>query len=327
MSFVLKKVEGSPFLASMGDFFLTPAQVILSGKRWRRLKGEFCSEAMSASDKSWVRTFIALALFIPSLLLGSFCKGIAYLSQPSYRQLLQQVRRKENLQGNRVLLPAQQVVNKPQQEVKKSSPTVDEVISSLKEKVAAGQKIALFVGRTLGEKIPSEKDLEWASLDYADPLPEQEVCERLHLKLDFNDEGLRQKIAGLFDKVVVDVAVLRFLGRDPWRHLSELLQKTEGVQLICEGLTGSVSYESEEGYEDSKSLPPTGWVCLKVSDLTLSQAQKSQLIRQEAERVLQQTEKYLGNFFKKVQRRRELFPYDQHHFKDPIDYFVATDLR
>ena len=88
------------------------------------------------------------------------------------------------------------------------------VVEKIKNLIKDGKKIYLFVGRTLEERMPKEKEVVWVSLDqYKFPSYEEnsfvKVEDRLHLHMDMNDLEKMKKLKGLFDRIVFDPSVIR----------------------------------------------------------------------------------------------------------------------
>ncbi len=95
----------------------------------------------------------------------------------------------------------------------------DEMINSIINLKFSGKKLALFIGRTEKEPLPSDgeeyryesadNNYTWVSLDRSHCIEVPE--ERLHLSLDATKSEDIEIINRLFDKVVIDISVWKFL--------------------------------------------------------------------------------------------------------------------
>ena len=121
---------------------------------------------------------------------------------------------------------------------------LDVVINQIKEQQKKGLNLGLFVGRRDNQTLPQEKGWVWCSLDNAEITSSLE--NHLHLNMDFNNENEMQKIQGLFDKVITDYSVLKFLGNSPWFKLKYLLVDKSSAELITE------SWKGDNGLTTSK---------------------------------------------------------------------------
>lgn len=102
----------------------------------------------------------------------------------------------------------------------------------------------LFIGRLAKERIPLSHGNElWASLDYfyndtrmsnsgvAANL--EELKDRIHLVIDFNNEAEVAQIQHLFDRVVVDIGVMNWFTKDnAWVTLKGMLHPKPTSELI-----------------------------------------------------------------------------------------------
>lgn len=112
---------------------------------------------------------------------------------------------------------------------------IDDVLNELKKAKEKGLKLALYVGRGHDQSIPIETDYVWCSLDNA---PVDEIEEgRLHLCMDFNNNAQMVKIRHLFDKVLTDLSVIKFMNY-PWETLQKLLNPQPDSELISESWSG-----------------------------------------------------------------------------------------
>ncbi len=130
---------------------------------------------------------------------------------------------------------------------------IETVLEQIKQAKAAGLKVGLFVARREDQTIPQEKGWLWLSLDEQMNQPFNPL--RPHLKIDFNNRDQMQTINQLFNKVVVDLSVIKFFNRDknPWEELRKLLIRHRSSKLITEkdcgvnGITNEESYKPEKG--------------------------------------------------------------------------------
>lgn len=197
---------------------------------------------------------------------------------------------------------------------------IDEIIARIKtlgmEVSNQGKKLGLFIGRTAKEALPSEEeeqDMIWASLDVE--MGSIPLEGRIHLKMDCNDESSMKKISHLFDKVVLDLSVLKFLHEDPWRRLGKLLKKEKEATLITEA-TGKISI----GNKNDKSYE--GAVCF-----TLEEYKQSELKIQILQKANFESEKYLKTIFEDVKLvEGENYPY-KNEINHSYPYFILKDPK
>lgn len=155
----------------------------------------------------------------------------------------------------------------------------DEMINAIIELKCSNKKLALFIGRTEKESLPtdgeewmyeeSDKNYTWVSLDCAkcEDVPE----ERLHLSLDATKSEDIEIICGLFDKVVIDISVWKFLTDDNNQvfYLASLLTPGSKSKLMFESSVSSHSIEldiTEPKFEKFTFAIP-GLYALKNMDL------------------------------------------------------------
>ena len=117
--------------------------------------------------------------------------------------------------------------------------SLDRVIDRVKAAKATGLKVALFIGRNTDETMPREDGWTWFSLDRA---CNENFCDEHHLQMNVNDEDRIRKISQLFNKVVVDNSVLKFI-LTPWKALHSLLVPDRESMLITEAWSGGASIE------------------------------------------------------------------------------------
>jgi hypothetical protein len=160
---------------------------------------------------SWIYTALKIASFftiiLPLIMLIAKC---VYRSQQSFYDL-----NKYNLQ---------------------------DVISKIQSYTSQGKKIALMVGRTAMEILPHEENTVWVSLDESltncgpkDWLNTRKITpDRLHLNMSFNDRDQMSSIKGLFDKVVIDGSVWKFIDErvDPLRLFHAILKNNPQSEFI-----------------------------------------------------------------------------------------------
>ena len=113
--------------------------------------------------------------------------------------------------------------------------SLEAVIERIVKARAEGFHTALFVGRRNDQSVPSEEGWVWFTLDKL--MNKEEEC-RHHLQIDLNVLPIMQKIYCLFDKVVVDLGVIKAFHGSPWDNLHPLLFKHEVSQLIVESDRG-----------------------------------------------------------------------------------------
>lgn len=197
---------------------------------------------------------------------------------------------------------------------------LDEVISKvtiLSEEVAkTGRKLGLFIGRTAKESLPSEdedKNITWISLDK--DMGSVPIAGRIHLTMNFNDEVSMKKISNLFDKVVLDLSVLKFFDEDPWRHLGRLLKKDHNATLITEatGYTGLLI--GREKAEDKYYMGAISF--------TLEEHRNKELKDQALLKAYREIEKYLQTIFSDVQLiEGKTYPYKTEYSLENNPHFI-----
>lgn len=147
------------------------------------------------------------------------------------------------IQQKKELSPQDKIVNDASTKIlntQKKPYDLDEVVLKIKTLQIENKKLCLFVGRTNDEQLPQEDNVEWISLDsYFNP---DSLIDRLHLRIDFNNAEQREKIYGLFDKVVVDQSVLKFLSDKPWKNLAKILKPSADSELIMEDDPGMICF-------------------------------------------------------------------------------------
>ena len=131
----------------------------------------------------------------------------------------------------------------------------DEMINAIVNLKCSNKKLALFIGRTEKEPLPtdgeewmyeeSDRNYTWVSLDRSicKDVPE----ERLHLSLNATKSEDLEIIDGLFDKVVIDLSVWKFLIGDDNQvfRLASLLTPGTESKLMFESGIGSVGIRSD----------------------------------------------------------------------------------
>lgn len=136
--------------------------------------------------------------------------------------------------------------------VLKTADRIEEVIARLHAASASGSKLGIFVGRNDDQSIPNEEGWTWCSLDRA-PTQNGLAENRLHLRMSFNDEDEMKKIQGIFDKVVLDRSVIKFMD-DPWITLKNLLVLKPHAELVTESWAGVAGVENEGKYIPEKAI-------------------------------------------------------------------------
>ncbi len=183
---------------------------------------------------------------------------------------------------------------------------LDQTIAKVQSLAKEGTKLGLFVGRTLAEAMPAEEGITWVSLDIDMGNP---LHHRIHLMMDFTDLEKREKISSLFDKIVVDWSVMKFLGDDPWRSLGGLLKDDPDATLITEAHRAIIFQKR------TRDLAYNG-----VVELTLEESR-------DAEPAILQThkdsEKYLQTLFKQVTLvEGKTYPYQTMHYSGIAPHFI-----
>lgn len=185
---------------------------------------------------------------------------------------------------------------------------LDDIISELRRVQVNGMKLALFVGRGPQQTVPQESGWIWCSLDLE---KKTVVSTRLHLEMNFNDTATMAKIQGLFDKVVSDYSVIKFIS-SPWKTLYNLLVSKPHAELIAESWTG-IKYIREP----LTFYPESGSLQVPISSLI---SDRQNLVVKE---LLQQIRACLLNRFEEVNLVHGTYPHREGSRSFETDYWVA----
>lgn len=195
--------------------------------------------------------------------------------------------------------------------------TNDEVIAQIKDATKAGQKVGLVIGRIDEEPLPSEEGWVWVSLDIE---PRKIIPPtRLHLVMDINEPQHQKKLQNLFNKVVVDASVLKFLHNKPWERLRTLLQPLPESTLIT--VLQKEMHGISTPYKEFSSSVEDAFF---VYNYTLL-GNEDEIKKLEGE-FIQATQKYLEKLFTLVEiKRNEQYPTRSAHEQWKVgDFFVMT---
>jgi len=131
---------------------------------------------------------------------------------------------------------------------------LDRVIEKVERARADGLKTAVFVGRRNSQSIPQEEGWVWFTLD--SKLKNKYDCET-HLQVDFDNPESMAKIHHLFNKVVVDLEVIKY-SDTPWDTFQPLLAQEPDSTFISEAtaMLGS-SYSELPEYHPKKGTLTT----------------------------------------------------------------------
>ena len=132
----------------------------------------------------------------------------------------------------------------PHEEPKLSQDEIDQLnqfgIDTILEAATEGKKIGLVIGRDKDQPMPVEDNWLWVAGNIAgDPAV---LEDRVDLQLDFNQLETMQRLAGTFDKVVVDFSTLKAIS-GAWASLRPLLKPLSTSQLITETVKGLIGIE------------------------------------------------------------------------------------
>ncbi len=131
----------------------------------------------------------------------------------------------------------------------------DALAEEIKKIRAAGKKVFLYICRTENQPLPSEEGCVWVSGDIAvhGIIPPS----RLHIWADFTNEEHLKRFYGLFDKLVVDLSSVKFLGVDFISRLVPLLNPSQDAEFVFENMffTSLKSTGSPVVTKDSIEIP------------------------------------------------------------------------
>ena len=115
-------------------------------------------------------------------------------------------------------------------------------IEKIKNYIAQGFKVYLFIGRGPAEPLPNPSDTNaiFVSLDHSLRTPE-ELADRLHLILSCNDNTEIAMIQHLFSKVIVDQSTMKFFTPGIIDRLTSLLNDDLDNSLVFESLLKFIS--------------------------------------------------------------------------------------
>lgn len=188
---------------------------------------------------------------------------------------------------------------------------VEEMLARLQQASQEGLKLGLFVGRLASQTLPQEKGWVWCSLDC---VPVVECPEdRLHLKMDINHQDDIKKIQCLFDKVVCDYSVIKFI-HDPWHTMRSCLVNKPEAEIVAESWAHykTINIVSEVEYYPriGTMLVPAYGELAKIDHLP---------------NLLAEIEKYLLGLFENVKLEHGFYPYREGQEAVETDYWVARN--
>lgn len=189
-------------------------------------------EIQKSEKKKTSKQWIAAKLIF-SFTVGLFLTIAATITKAIYRHhynitVLQDLIPEENpLQGEALEIA-----------MKKNAYQIDQIIARIHQSQAEGKKIALFAGRDNSQSLPQEEGWEWFSLD----VELKNADYQKHLIVDLNNYIQLSKIRNLFDKVVLDFSVLKFIVPKPWEKMHLLLKPAEDSELIIESASPVSSF-------------------------------------------------------------------------------------
>lgn len=154
-------------------------------------------------------------------------------------------------QGNKAAVVGSQILHQARPALRDlSTYNLEQEIETVKKIAHDGRtKLCLFVGRTIDERLPEAQGREkWISLDLF--LTSKEALrafsaqfgaskdiatDRLHLRVDLDEKEQVLKLKNLFDKIVVDESVIKFIHSDnPWADIGVMLKRSKSAELIAE---------------------------------------------------------------------------------------------
>lgn len=227
-------------------------------------------------------------------------------------------------------------------EVEKEKYRFGETVSKLKSFQSQGKKLCLFMGRTPYEKLPSDNNEAmpneiWASADIALISPEYRESikdlpgtgERYHFWMDLNHQPSLMIVCGLFDKIVIDISMTKFLTHDYPRRFSVLLHTDESVLIFDNSFTSQLNTQIQNlefNHNFCKLEVPQKEYIEKFKELGC-EGMSSHFLNLAQERGLI----YLKEIYHKVDEYSTVtspFPYKVNRVNtDPYKYVVMSNLK
>lgn len=182
--------------------------------------------------------------------------------------------------------------------------TVEKVKELSRTLALEGKKLALFVGHTTDDVLYQTQDTVRVSLDKC--LGKDLDPSRIHLLMNFNDREKMRALSKLFNQVIVDDSVLKFIDCDPWRYLGQLLKDDPNSFLITETHVGFVSVNPNSIEEANKEADEVRGIASKY----FKEPNSDRCI----EFIQQKTKDYLSTIFSEVKLVKNQ--------KIGLDYFI-----
>ncbi len=109
-----------------------------------------------------------------------------------------------------------------------------EMVGKINHILSDGKKACLFIGRTAGEALPpSDQKEEWISADiFRVNSGEEGLTGRIHLWIDCNQQDAIEPLRGLFDRIVIDGATIKFLRDDFAKRFSVMLRSKDSFMIF-----------------------------------------------------------------------------------------------
>jgi hypothetical protein len=193
---------------------------------------------------------------------------------------------------------------------------VNDVRDSLRALSSQGKKIGLFIGKTATETLPKDDKLIWVSLDLeilndmpADSFNTGRIApDRLHLKMDFNDQKKMDELRYLFDKVVVDASTWKFV--DDKGKLGNSLRRFHSLLKQKPSSEITIHPEFRRSYATDITKPEYGISSIKFP----WKSDGKKRTEKEAKKQKEKEAEYISDFNLKLKDRFD-------------EYFGQTDLQ
>lgn len=131
----------------------------------------------------------------------------------------------------------------------------ENVLHEINKPESLNKTICLFVCRREDQSLPETEGELWVSGDrlVSGIIPP----DRLHIWADFKQEEQLKRYYGCFDKVVVDISSVKFLGLDFESRLMKLLRPSKKAELVFENsfLTKIVTDQNGKVSKDDLEIP------------------------------------------------------------------------
>jgi hypothetical protein len=220
-----------------------------------------------------------------------------------------------------------------------ASYSLKETIQKIKELSQSGEKVCLFIGRTISESLPKEEGVIWISGDRefvqttysADSSSINSLKEKIHICCDFTDEKSMGEFRGLFNKIVIDRSTCKFMDGDFISRFARLLKPYSESNMIFEKTPYTTVYSTEV------KEPQNRYSYLMIpDDFLYREIEENDYIIQRYNRITGSSQK-ASDFIKFKEEQVVLYKlnnihdladlFSQEDLEDSFNYFIANKLR